>query len=67
MKPPKTYPIPNLTETRKTLNIKVTKSAKHKGRCAIEGIKSKLQEALDSTRANRAKSISAMVSAPIPE
>ena len=67
MKPPRTYPIPNLTETRKILNIKVTKSAKYKGRCAIEGIKSKLQEALDSTRANRATGISPMGTSPIPE
>lgn len=43
MKPPRTYPVPNTSETRKLINVKVTKSNKRKGRCILEDIKGKLK------------------------
>lgn len=40
---PRTYPNPNEWETKKIINVKLNKSAKYKGRAALEAIKAKLE------------------------
>lgn len=40
------YPIPSTKETEKLLRAELTKSARHRGRAALEAIKAKLEKQL---------------------
>lgn len=48
MKPKATYPVPNCFETKSMLKMRVRKSAKSRGRSALEAIKAKLDDSHSS-------------------